>query len=174
MYYFTFMSHQPTIDGFEFASAGATQEGTWPLRDFPRLRDMLASDAGEVAYEIRGVQDERGRPSLRLKVRGTLSLRCQRCLETMAFAVDTDETLVLAATLAEIHAEPASTQSPDRVVAGKEMALRELIEDELILAVPYAPRHEDCEPAAAGAEDENRTSKVSPFAGLRGLMRSKH
>ena len=46
----------------------------------------------------------------------------------------------------------------------------ELIEDELILAVPYAPRHEDCEPAGAGG----RAEKVSPFAGLRGMMRSKH
>jgi uncharacterized protein len=170
MYYFTFMPHQPTIDGFEFASAGATQEGTWPIREFPRLRDMLASDSGDVAYEISGVRDERGRPGLRLKVRGTLALRCQRCLEPMAFPVDTDETLVLAATLAEIHAEPASASAPDRVVAGREMALRELIEDELILVVPYAPRHDDCEPAGASDSME----KVSPFAGLRGLIRSKH
>ena len=169
------MPHQPTIDGFEFASAGATQQGSWPLRDFPRLRDMLASDAGEVAYEISGVRDERGRPGLRLKVSGVLPLRCQRCLEPMLLPVRTDETLVLAATLDEIHAEPADSHAPDRVVAGKEMALRELIEDELILAVPYAPRHEECEPAgAAGPEDEKRADKVSPFAGLRGLMRSKH
>jgi uncharacterized protein len=49
------------------------------------------------------------------------------------------------------------------------MALRELIEDELILAVPYAPRHEDC--TAAGAHGD--AQKVSPFAGLRGLIR-KH
>lgn len=163
-------AHQPVIDGFEFASAGAKQQGVWPLRDFPRLRDVLASDAGEVAYEISGVRDERGRPGLRLKVKGTLMLRCQRCLEAMAYAVDTDETLVLAATLAEIHAEPADSHAPDRVVAGREMALRELIEDELILAVPYAPRHEDCEPAGAG----ERAEKVSPFAGLRGMMRGKH
>jgi uncharacterized protein len=163
-------AHQPVIDGFEFASAGATQQGVWPLSDFPRLRDALATDAGEVAYEISGVRDERGRPGLRLKVRGTLRLRCQRCLEPMPFEVQTDETLVLAATLAEIHAEPADAHAPDRVVAGKEMALRELIEDELILAVPYAPRHESC--TAAGARDD--AEKVSPFAGLRGLMRQKH
>jgi uncharacterized protein len=163
-------AHHPVIDGFEFASAGAKQQGIWPLRDFPRLRDALASDAGEVAYEISGVRDERGRPSLRLKVNGTLMLRCQRCLETMPLDVDIDQTLVLAATLAEIHAEPADSHAPDRVVAGKEMALRELIEDELILAVPYAPRHEDCEPAGAG----DRTEKVSPFAELRSLMRNKH
>jgi len=163
-------AHRPIIDGFEFALAGAKQQGVWPLNDFPRLRDMLASDAGEVVYQISGLRDARGRPSLRVKVSGTLTLLCQRCLEPMAFAVHTDATLVLAATLAEIHAEPASAEGPDRVVAGKEMALRELIEDELILAVPYAPRHEACEPAGAG----DRAGKVSPFAGLRGLMRSKH
>ena len=161
-------AHQPVIDGFEFASAGATQQGVWPLSDFPRLRDVLATDAGEVTYEITGLRDERERPSLRLKVSGTLALRCQRCLEPMPFDVQTDETLVLAATLAEIHAEPADARAPDRVVAGREMALRELIEDELILAVPYAPRHERC--IAVVADDMKKTS---PFAGLRGLMR-KH
>ncbi len=164
------MSHQPTIDGFEFASAGATQQGVWPLKEFARLRDALASDAGEVAYEISGVRDERGRPGLRLKVSGRLTLRCQRCLEPMALEVQTDETLVLASTLAEIHDEPARADAPDRVVAGKEMALRELIEDELILAVPFAPRLESC--TAGGAGD--RQGKVLPFAGLRGLMHNKH
>jgi len=163
------MSHQPVIDGLEFASAGATQQGVWPLSDFPRLRDALAADSGEVAYEITGVRDDRGRPALRLQVRGTLLLRCQRCLEPMPFEARTDETLVLAATLAESHAEPADARGPDRVVAGREMALRELIEDELILAVPYAPRHESCSAGTAGDAAE----KTSPFAGLRGLMR-KH
>jgi uncharacterized protein len=160
-------AHQPVIDGFEFASAGATQQGTWPLSDFPRLRDVLAQDAGEVRYEISGVRDQRERPALRLKVSGTLQLRCQRCLEPMPFEVQTDETLVLAATLAEIHAEPASAQAPDRVVAGREMKLRELVEDELILAVPYAPRHEEC--VAAGSA-QGESAKSSPFAGLRGLI----
>ena len=163
-------AHQPSIDGFEFAAAGAKQQGVWPLSDFPRLRDMLSGDAGEVAYQICGMRDERGRPSLRLKVSGTLTLRCQRCLEPMAFVVQTDETLVLASTLAEIHDEPAHAHAPDRVVAGKEMAVRELIEDELILAVPYAPRHESCNAGGAG----ERKEKISPFAGLRGLMHNKH
>ena len=163
------MSHQPVIDGFEFASAGATQQGVWPLSDFPRLRDVLANDAGEVAYEISGVRDERGQPGLRLKVDGTLALRCQRCLEPMAFEVHTDETLVLAATVAEIHDEPADAHAPDRVVAGREMSVRDLIEDELILAVPYAPRHESCNGRAAMDAD----AKASPFAGLRSLIR-KH
>jgi uncharacterized protein len=164
------MSHRPVIDGFEFASAGATQQGVWPVSDLPRLRDMLASDDGEVAYTLQGTRDERERPALRVKVKGWLKLRCQRCLEALPVEVRTDELLVLAATLQEIHAEPADVSAPDRVVAGKEMPLRDLIEDELILAVPYAPRHENCVASAADGQEDGS----SPFAGLRGLMRDKH
>ena len=164
------MSHQPVIDGFEFASAGAIQQGVWPLKDFQRLRDMLASEAGEVTYRVQGTRDERGRPALRVKVEGTLQLRCQRCLEALPFEVKVEDLLVLAATLSEIHAEPADAYAPDRIVAGKEMPVRELIEDELILALPYAPRHEGCAPGAAAREERGN----SPFASLRGLMRDKH
>lgn len=164
------MPHQPVIDGFEFASAGASKEGDWPLGDFPRLRDMLASDAGKVHYSIEGMRDERERPGLRVRVSGMLQLRCQRCLEAMAFEVDSDETLVLAGSLAEIHAEPADAHAADRVVAGREMPVRDLVEDELILAVPYAPRHESC----TTRPSPDAEAKPSPFAGLRGLLHGKH
>lgn len=165
-----FMSHQPVIDGFEFASAGATQQGVLPLSGFARLRDMLASDAGDVAYKVRGVRDGRGRPGLQLSVQCTLQLRCQRCLEPLAYEVQAATLLVLAASQAEIDADPTDAQAPDRVLAGKEMPLRELVEDELILALPYAPRHADC---AAQAELRD-SAKASPFAELRQLMRDKH
>src|SRR5579885_82556 len=135
------MPHQPVIDGFEFASAGATQQGALPLSEFPRLRDLLATDAGEVAYEVKGLRDERGRPSLRLSVKATVQLRCQRCLEPRRVDVDEDELLVLAATQAEIDADPTDAEAPDRVLGGKAMPLRDLVEDQLILALPYAPRH---------------------------------
>ncbi|MBV8031966.1 MAG: DUF177 domain-containing protein [Betaproteobacteria bacterium] len=164
------MSHQPVIDGFEFASAGATQAGRLPVREFPRLRDLLASDAGEVEYEVCGLLDERGRPGLRLAVRGTLELRCRRCLEPVAAKIDEDELLVLASTQEEIDAEPADAELPDRVLASKAMALRDLVEDQIILALPYAPRHEAC---AAGAAPQDE-GKVLPFAGLKGLMRGRN
>lgn len=163
------MSQPPVIDGFEFASAGARLQGVWPIREFPRLTDWLAHDDGAVAYEVEGVRDAHGRAGLRVKVRGTLQLRCQRCLEALPFEVLSDEVLLLAGTQAEIDAEPADVHSADRVVAGKEMPVRDLIEDELILALPYAPRHEAC--SARAAQDAGKTL---PFAGLRGLMRGKH
>src|SRR4051794_25599231 len=164
------MSHQPGIDGFEFATAGATQEGTLSISSFPRLQEVLVSDQGEAAYTLSGVRHERGRPSLRLKVRATLGLRCERCLRPLAHEVDTDEILVLAASQAEIDADPVTVDMPSRVVAGKEMAVRQLVEDELILALPYAARHEDCETRPEGHD----RAATSPFAGLRGMMQRKH
>jgi uncharacterized protein len=160
---------QPVIDGFEFASAGRSLRGAWPIRDFPRLQDFLAADEGEVAYEVDGVRDERGRPSLRVRAQGAMKLRCQRCLEPLAFEVSADELLVLAGSQAEIDAEPADVNAADRVVAAKEMSVRDLVEDELILALPYAPRHPGCTGAAQAAEE-----RTLPFAGLRGLMRGRH
>ncbi len=164
------MPHQPVIDGFEFASAGAMQQGVLPLSGFPRLRDLLASDAGEVAYEVQGLRDERGRPSLRLAVRGTLQLRCQRCLEAMRFEVDEDEVLVLASSQAEIDADPTDAEAPDRLLAGKAMAVAGLVEDQLILALPFAPRHERC---SVGAGQEGK-EKVLPFAALKEMLRGRN
>jgi uncharacterized protein len=161
------MSHQPVIDGFEFASAGASQQGVLPIRGFARLCDLLASDAGEVAYEVEGLRDARGRPSLRLRVRGALRLRCQRCLEALPLEIDDEELLVLASSQAEIDADPTDAEAPDRILASKAMAIRDIVEDQLILALPYAPRHEGCSPAA-GTQDRE---KVLPFARLKGLIR---
>lgn len=161
---------RPVIDGFEFAAAGAAQQGVLPLSSFPRLRDLLASDAGEARYAIKGVRDAQGRLGLGVKVRVTLQLRCQRCLEPLPVEVDSDSLLVLAATQAEIDAGAESVDAPDRVLAGHEMPLAELVEDELILAVPYAPRHEDCAAAEVAPKGQQ---KSSPFAGLKGLVRTK-
>ena len=157
------MSHQPVIDGFEFASAGATQQGVLPLDEFPRLRDALASSAGKASYAVHGTRDERGRLSLQVSVEATLQLRCQRCLEPLVHEVSAQALLVLAGSQVEIDAEPIDAQAPDRVIAGKEMPVRDLVEDELILALPYAPRHEGCEARREGMD----SARSSPFAGLR-------
>lgn len=160
------MLHRPVIDGLDFARTGSKLKGTWPVADFPRLRDALQADDGTLAYAVRGVPDERGRPALNLRVEGTLSLVCQRCLGALEFPLHIEVSLLLAASQAEIDAEPFEAEGPERIVAGREMAVHDLIEDELLLAIPLAPRHERCSGRAADAAAEKHT----PFAGLRDLL----
>ncbi len=160
------MAHQPVIDGLEFARAGSKLQGAWPVADFARLRDALHSKAGTLLYELQGVAQDRGRPALSLRVGGTLQLVCQRCLGALEFPLNIAVSLHLAATQDEIDAEPLQAEGPDRIVAGREMPVRDLIEDELLLAIPIAPRHGRC---AGGASDSVREQQL-PFAGLRNMF----
>jgi uncharacterized protein len=163
------MPHRPVIDGLEFARTGLNLRGEWPLADFPRLRDALRADSGVLAYEIQGVPEEQGSPALRLRLDGMLQLTCQRCLGALEFPLHVGASLLLAATQAEIDAEPLEADGPERIVAGKEMPVHDLIEDEVLLAIPIAPRHEHCAAQTALAAEERHT----PFEGLRVLLNGK-
>jgi len=164
------MSHQPVIDGLEFAKAGSRLQGAWPAGEFPRLQDALRSSTGTVRYELQGVPEERGRPALHLKVQGELHLTCQRCLGALAFPLRIEASLRLAATQQEADAEPLGAEGPECIVAGKEMPVQALVEDEVLLAIPIAPRHEACAGAAREAAAKAPGARQTPFAGLRGLM----
>jgi uncharacterized protein len=169
------MSHRPVIDGFEFAESGSTLKGEWPIKEFARLRDALFEDSGAIEYELRGVRDARGRAGLNLSISGCLRLACQRCLGCMEFALHIDRRLVLARTPEEIDAESLDEDSPDWLLASKEMPVGALIEDELLLELPLAPRHERC--AARAGEVAAQNDSGSPFSGLRGMLeggKAKH
>ncbi len=160
------MSSPPTIDGFEFVASGATRSGRWPLRDLPRLHSSLVALDGELDYGLQGTRDPMGRRALQLTLRGVLKLSCQRCLETMDFALDVNALLVLATSEAEIEADADDPAAPDRVLASREMPIVELIEEEVLLSIPFAPRHERC---AAGHETLGER-RASPFAGLSAML----
>lgn len=159
----------PLIDGFEFAAAGGSVRGALPVSAFPRLRDALHDDAGTVEYEVRGGSDAHGRPQLELQASTTLHLSCQRCLDAVQFKVEAQATLLLAASQSEIDAEPITAEMPERIVAHREMSVRDMVEDELLLALPYAPRHENCSARARAAPE----GRQRPFAALRGMLRGK-
>ncbi len=163
------MPRRPVIDGLEFARAGSRLQVNWPVSDFPRLRDSLHANTGTINCELEGIPEQLGRRALRLRLSGTLQLTCQRCLGELAQAVQVDEVLQLAETQAEIDAELVNTEAPERILAGREMQVHELVEDELVLALPIAPRHERCAGKPSGAA----ATKQSPFAGLKDLMHGR-
>ena len=136
------------------------------MADFPRLRDALHANTGSLRYELRGVPEEQGRPALNLRLEGTLQMVCQRCLGALEFPLRIETSLQLTATQSEIDAEPIEAEGPERIVAGREMPVHDLIEDELLLAIPIAPRHEHCAERLAQAAG----ATYAPFAGLRGLI----
>jgi uncharacterized protein len=73
--------------------------------------------------------------------------------------------LLLAESEREIE---AADDEIDRVLAGNAMDVAQLVEDEVLLALPMAPRHEKCAGSREGAETGGR---ASPFAELAKLKR---
>ncbi len=127
---------------------------------------MLSSNGGELEYELAGTRDEVGRPAIGIRIGGELQLTCQRCLKGMPYKLGVDDLLVLARTEAEIEALPIDPEMHDRVLAGKEMEVGTMLEDEILLAIPFAPRHEHCSGTGVG----EGAAQASPFADLRGLL----
>ncbi|HET9701743.1 MAG TPA: YceD family protein [Burkholderiales bacterium] len=165
------MLGQVVIDGLEFARNGGALSGTLEPGSLERLRDSLASDEGAVEYTIQGVQNPRGRPMLRLTVTGTLQLRCQRCLGPLPYSVNvTSELLLLRdeSEFADLGDELDDTA--DGIVAQPKMDVAAMVEEEIILGLPYAPRHPQGECAANGAAGE-AAGKESPLAALARLRK---
>lgn len=158
---------QAVIDSLEFAREGDVLCGEVPVAALKRLADVLTDDAGSLHCELRGGRDREGKSFLGLRAEGNLNLRCQRCLSPLPFRLEVDSRLLLVAPGEEWPDDELADDGMDAIEAGREQAVLPLIEDEVLLALPIAPRHEDCRPPqAAGAEQ-----RPSPFAVLAGLKK---
>lgn len=165
------MLGQVVIDGLEFARKGGALRGTLDLGSLERLRDSLASAEGAIEYAIQGVQNPGGRPMLRLAVTGTLQLRCQRCLGPLTYPVNLTSAFLLLrdeSEFADLADELDDTA--DGIVAQPRMDVAAMVEDEIILGLPYAPRHPQGE-CAAGAAGDQAAGRESPLAALARLRK---
>jgi uncharacterized protein len=159
------MSQQIVIDSLSFAREGRSLQGELPVSGLERLHDMLAEVAGVVVYRLNGRMGRQGKHQLVLEVVGEIPLVCQRCLGRFDHPLSIVSTLELVADEADLSQDELEDDSRDFLVAQKELDVAALIEDEIILALPVAPRHEDC--ALPGGSTCG--TKVSPFAALKAL-----
>ena len=159
------MSQRVVIDSLAFARENGSLQGELPVASLTRVLDLLADSAGDVGYRVQGSMSPRNRPQLTLQVDGTLSVCCQRCLEGIDYPVRIRSLLELVKDEEELTQEEIEDDSKDFLAARNELDVVELIEDEVILDLPPAPRHESCTLPEAGRQAE----KVSPFSVLKGL-----
>ena len=158
-----------TVDLFEFARTAARAEGDLAIAAMTRV-DALDRE-GAVHWSATGAHVERaGTPApelrLALAVDGTVTLRCQRCMEPMRHALAIRSRFVIVADEAALDAmDPADESDDVDAIAGAvDFDLDGLVEDEVILALPLAPRHAACPPGAGLAMPG--AGKASPFAAL--------
>ncbi|MBI3141096.1 MAG: DUF177 domain-containing protein [Rhodocyclales bacterium] len=158
------------IDSLEFARQRRMLSGRLELGALPRLGEMLFDAAGALDFSVAG-ETAGGESFLALSVDGTLRLVCQRCLGGLEHPVRIRSRLMLVAPGApwpEDGQEGAlEDDSCDAIEAARELDLLPLLEEDILLALPIAPRHARCEPPRfSGGDDE-----ASPFAKLAALKR---
>jgi uncharacterized protein len=155
------------VDGVAFAREGRTASGRVALVALPRLADVLTGTEGWLDCQLEGAQDDDGKFWLKLVVSGKLDLRCQRCLATLVFPLDVESRLLLIPSGQPWPDGELDEDGFDAIPVEKEIELLPLIEEEVLLALPIAPRHEVCEtPAPVAGEHE-----PSPFAVLAKLKK---
>jgi uncharacterized protein len=168
------MSHVGSIDAREFAQLGQVQEGRLPLAGLSRLAVLLCDTGGDVEYRLQGSVDKHGKMGLALKIRSRVRVVCQRCLAPMELPLEVDNRFRLIDSEPGWSAETAEVDAgeEDEIVADAALDVVALVEDELLLALPFAPRHEHCKLAGGGSENagsDGITGRESPFGVLARL-----
>ena len=166
------------LDVVAAAAEGLVLEGSWPLAGFSRLLEGAAQD-GKVHWSIRGQRRPvpGGEPEiwLHLAAQARLWRDCQRCLQPVALDLDVARALRFVAD--EATAEAMDAESEDDVLATpRSLDLHALVEDELLLALPLVPMHDQCPaplPMSTGAIDDEAAAEPAPrpFAVLAGMKR---
>jgi uncharacterized protein len=160
------MSGVAFVDNVEFARSGGRLEGRMTIGELPRAATIL--DSAALAFRLEGFRGRRGEPMLRLHLDGELGLRCQRCLEAMTLPISQQSVYELRASEADIVGEDLSDDEKDFLVFDAEMSIVALVEDELLLSLPVAPKHDECRVGVTVAQVEDA---ARPFAGLAALKR---
>jgi uncharacterized protein len=136
-----------TIDGFAFARDGGKLQFECRSQAFDRIADQLVeltNEQGVISVTVTGCRDSEGVASLKLSLRGCVGLACQRCLGAMAWPVDMDRELILVRREDQIPDDELD-DDVDVIVGSNAMPVLALVEDELILSLPIAPMHDECE-----------------------------
>ena len=159
------MFARPFIDSVDFARNGKEIRGEIAVSELSRLSDVLAKSVGSLTYIVRGFR-EGDSDMLGISLQGSCTLRCQRCLGELEYPVDMTSRLLLLP--AERLDEVEDDDDVDAIEADPRLDVLALIEEELLLGLPFAPRHPDgeCAPATNGLQQ-----KASPFAVLAGLKK---
>jgi len=166
------------FDAFRLAADGEELSGELDARTLERTGERLASGTGvaKIRWRIAGDHDALQRPALAVTIEGTLPLVCQRCLQVFDLPIVQQTRLLLAHDEAELTR--LDGDESEVVLAATPLDARTLVEDEVLLSLPFAPHHLDGQcPAGrgwayAGADADNRGDRC-PFAPLAKLKKRR-
>jgi len=162
-----------TVDAVRMLSGRRCFEGSLQISAFARFADALERSAGDVTYALEFGRDALGVEFLDIRASCTPWLTCQRTLEPYQQPLAVAQRLGLIKREADEAGLPEGYE-PLLLPEDRQLQLRELIEDELILALPLVPARPDAELPEQYVEIAEivEEPKPNPFAALAALKKN--
>lgn len=162
------------IKPLKLAKRSSSLTGKWSLDKFVRLTADAVDDVGEVSIKAEFSRDE-GFPSLAGKATAGVKFECQRCLEPVVVTLEVDLNVAFVSTEEQMESIPEPFEAV--LLEDEEISLIEVVEEELILALPLVAYHESCDAYEYRTEDEkaaeqqeiDQPEKENPFSVLEQL-----
>lgn len=162
------------VDTRKIFTQASTLSGSIGLSRLNRIKEYLAEDDISVQAELRFSVDDSGRKHIVGELKASLPVECQRCLEPLRIELADEFNLVLVAD--ETVAKSLEKQYDPLVVEENKIYLADLIDEQLVLAMPIVNYHQSgpCSEAKSYATEQTETEDMasdSPFAVLATLKK---
>ncbi|WP_432453034.1 MULTISPECIES: 23S rRNA accumulation protein YceD [unclassified Agarivorans] len=165
------------IDPFRAAKRKLDYQGTLEVKRLPRLSEASLKVNSDVDVWLRFETDPLGLVVVQGRALTEVELECQRCGEAFSYAIDVEFTYSPVCDESQVEALTEDYE-PLQLNDDNYFVVQELIEDELLLALPIIPRHSlsDClvkesEQVFGEIEEVEEESKPNPFAVLESLKK---
>ncbi|MFC0048418.1 23S rRNA accumulation protein YceD [Rheinheimera tilapiae] len=165
-----------TIDPYRTAQKRSSFDGILQLQNLTRLSEQLSNTDGDVAVIVHCGNDEQGLVYIEGEAQCTVQVRCERCGDEMTLNINSS--FAYTPVKGDDSAQEEIPQRYDVIETDEhgEVNLRQLVEDELILALPLFPMHDEgqCDPnkvQMSWGEIEPEPEKPNPFAILQELKK---
>lgn len=162
------------LDAWRMVTSQRIFSGTLPLASMTRLGPSLVDADGECTYRVEFGRDEFGVAFVQIDAQASLPLMCQRSLERFELPVQVSQRMGLIRSEEEESGLPAEYE-PVLMPEDGRLHASELIEDELILAlpvVPVTPGTDEVEVLWSTDEEAVAEDRPNPFAALSALKSS--
>ncbi|MDT8408597.1 MAG: YceD family protein [Wenzhouxiangellaceae bacterium] len=159
------------IDVERAAQGGRRFAGEIPLLWLERVVDLLTAPEPDevIGFEVEVSANKQGTLLVDVHVFGAVPMTCQRTLKRFWQPIDSHSTLAIVKSERELDELPEDLEP--KLVADGRVKLAELVEDELLLALPLVPKDPASEPVinAGDVLVEVDQAQKNPFAALAGM-----
>jgi uncharacterized protein len=162
------------IDPLLFAERRSILAGALKISVLKRLSDMVVNVDSDINVEVQFAKQGK-RAVVFGRIQSVLELECQSCLQALAWPIELTFKLAVVSSLQE--ADKLEIDCEPLLLDGEKVSLNEMIEDEILLAIPDYPKHGyDCIPQHQSIDpafdDNSRTETNNPFSVLAKLKKT--